>query len=165
MVESLRLTPPSSRGLGRGPLKAKTGVRVPLGALTIKLITQLGGLFDSVARLTIYFGDALRLSQMSSSNKESFPSLGLVISLKIKSGLMRINLHIHTALLIRQHHPSLFQGAHHGPDHPILDCKSILIGCHPPGCPIDHLVFGQFHQPGNHLAVGLYTLHRTDRPL
>jgi hypothetical protein len=32
VVESLRLTPPSSRGLGRGPLKAKTGVRVPLGA-------------------------------------------------------------------------------------------------------------------------------------
>ncbi len=25
-------TPPSSRGPGRGPLKAKTGVRIPLGA-------------------------------------------------------------------------------------------------------------------------------------
>jgi hypothetical protein len=32
MVESLRFRPPSSRGPGRGPLKAKTGVRVPLGA-------------------------------------------------------------------------------------------------------------------------------------
>src|SRR3990172_5855412 len=29
----LRVTPPSSSGLGRGPLKAKTGVRNPLGAL------------------------------------------------------------------------------------------------------------------------------------
>ncbi len=33
MVELLRLMPPSSSGPGRGPLKAKTGVRVPLGAL------------------------------------------------------------------------------------------------------------------------------------
>ena len=32
MVKSLRHTPPSSSGPGRGPLKAKTGVRVPLGA-------------------------------------------------------------------------------------------------------------------------------------
>jgi hypothetical protein len=32
MVEFTRLTPPSSSGPGRGPLKAKTGVRVPLGA-------------------------------------------------------------------------------------------------------------------------------------
>ena len=34
MVKSLRHTPPSSSGPGRGPLKAKTGVRVPLGAPT-----------------------------------------------------------------------------------------------------------------------------------
>ena len=26
---------PSSRGLGRGPFKAKTGVRIPVGALTV----------------------------------------------------------------------------------------------------------------------------------
>ena len=32
MVEFQRFPPPSSRGPGRGPLKAKTGVRVPLGA-------------------------------------------------------------------------------------------------------------------------------------
>ena len=32
MVEFQRFPPPSSRGLGRSPLKAKTGVRVPLGA-------------------------------------------------------------------------------------------------------------------------------------
>jgi hypothetical protein len=32
MVEFQRFQPPSSRGLGRSPLKAKTGVRVPLGA-------------------------------------------------------------------------------------------------------------------------------------
>jgi hypothetical protein len=33
MVEFVSLQPPSSRGPGRGPLKAKTGVRIPLGAL------------------------------------------------------------------------------------------------------------------------------------
>ncbi len=27
--------PPSSRGLGRGPFKAKTGIRIPLGAYLI----------------------------------------------------------------------------------------------------------------------------------
>jgi hypothetical protein len=32
MVEFSRSQPPSSRGPGRGPLKAKTGVRVPVGA-------------------------------------------------------------------------------------------------------------------------------------
>ncbi len=31
-VIELRLLPPSSSGPGRGPLKAKTGVRVPVGA-------------------------------------------------------------------------------------------------------------------------------------
>jgi hypothetical protein len=29
---SARSTPPSSSGPGRGPLKAKTGVRIPMGA-------------------------------------------------------------------------------------------------------------------------------------
>ena len=33
MVEFSRSQPPSSRGPGRGPLKAKTGVRISLGAL------------------------------------------------------------------------------------------------------------------------------------
>ena len=28
--------PPSSRGPGRGPLKAKTGVRIPLGAQVLR---------------------------------------------------------------------------------------------------------------------------------
>ena len=32
-----KLTPPSSSGPGRGPLKAKTGVRVPLGASDPKM--------------------------------------------------------------------------------------------------------------------------------
>ena len=32
MVEFRRFPPPSSRGLGRSPLKAETGVRVPVGA-------------------------------------------------------------------------------------------------------------------------------------
>jgi hypothetical protein len=36
MVEFIRFAPPSSRGPGRGPLKAKTGVRVPLGAPAVK---------------------------------------------------------------------------------------------------------------------------------
>ncbi len=35
--------PPSSSGLGRSPLKAQTGVRVPLGALKIHL--DQGGFF------------------------------------------------------------------------------------------------------------------------
>ncbi len=34
MVEFQRFPPPSSSGLGRSPLKAKTGVRFPLGAPT-----------------------------------------------------------------------------------------------------------------------------------
>ena len=29
------LTPPSSSGLGRGPLKAETGIRIPVGAFFI----------------------------------------------------------------------------------------------------------------------------------
>ena len=32
MVEFRRFPPPSSRGPGRSPLKAETGVRVPVGA-------------------------------------------------------------------------------------------------------------------------------------
>ena len=32
MIEFSRLTPPSSSGPGRGPLKAKTRIRIPLGA-------------------------------------------------------------------------------------------------------------------------------------
>ncbi len=38
MIKSIRLkTPPLSSGLGRGPLKAKTRVRVPLGALSFNI--------------------------------------------------------------------------------------------------------------------------------
>jgi hypothetical protein len=47
MVKSHPLKPPSSRGPGRSPFKAKTGVRISVGALAIKLITRSGGLFDS----------------------------------------------------------------------------------------------------------------------
>ena len=32
MLELLHCAPPSSSGLGQGPLKAQTGVRFPLGA-------------------------------------------------------------------------------------------------------------------------------------
>ena len=40
MVELLRFMPPSSSGPGRGPLKAKTGVRVPLGAQASNLLSR-----------------------------------------------------------------------------------------------------------------------------
>ena len=41
VIKSSSLTaPPLSSGLGRGPLKAKTRVRVPLGALFFKYISR-----------------------------------------------------------------------------------------------------------------------------
>jgi hypothetical protein len=63
VVESLRLTPPSSRGLGRGPLKAKTGVRVPLGAHTHKNRST-----DDVERF---------LSSIQFENREKLEEFGL----------------------------------------------------------------------------------------
>jgi hypothetical protein len=56
MLHFTLFSPPSSRGLGRGPFKAKTGVRIPLGAqygrglnrLNLAVLSLLARLYANV---------------------------------------------------------------------------------------------------------------------
>ena len=64
-ISAARYTPPSSSGPGRSPLKAKTGVRVPVGAQTLKNRSS-----DDVGRF---------LSSIRFESKEKLAELGVEI--------------------------------------------------------------------------------------
>ena len=53
MIESSRLTPPSSSGPGRGPLKAKTRIRIPLGAQKYLSLSSHRGIIKAKTRIRI----------------------------------------------------------------------------------------------------------------
>src|SRR3989304_3869150 len=51
MIEASRLTPPSSSGPGRGPLKAKTRIRIPLGAQKYLSLSSHRGIIKAKTRI------------------------------------------------------------------------------------------------------------------
>lgn len=56
--------PPSSRGLGRSPLKAKTGVQIPLGVFSSQALSGLGAVFVDSSLNLIPIDDSPELLEL-----------------------------------------------------------------------------------------------------